>query len=395
MKIVLFPSSYPPVGGGVQEVAFRLAKEFEKKGHDVTVITQRYPRRLKRTETIEGIRVNRILFPNLVPSGFGISIWVKYALGLILAPFSFLRLLWLLKREKPEAVYVHFVGIGSLYLLASRPFVNFRLIVTLHGDDVEGLPFRNRFNRWLLEKVCTSADFITACSTDLLKKGREICPLIRQKSMAIHNGLNLEDYQEIKRFEHRVPYIFAAGRFEQKKGFDVVIKAFRLLREKGCGHDLVIAGDGPELENCMRLAERLAIPYSPPGERALHGRQSIAFWGWATREMMRSLLAGSQLLVVPSRREPFGLVVLEGLASGTAVVASNVGGIPEILSNGCGLLVPPGDEVVLAEAMERVVRDKDMRETMVTAGKKRAQDFSWENVAMTYLNLSGSNQPPR
>ena len=82
-----------------------------------------------------------------MPSGFGVSRWIKYILGLMLAPFSFLRLLRLMKREKPQTVYLQFVGIGSLYLLACRPFVDFRLIVALQGDDVERLPLRNRFNK--------------------------------------------------------------------------------------------------------------------------------------------------------------------------------------------------------------------------------------------------------
>jgi glycosyltransferase involved in cell wall biosynthesis len=150
MKIVIFSSSYFPVLGGVQEVASRLAKEFKKKGHNVAVITQRYPRTLKKKEVIEDILVYRILFPTLILSDLESIVFFKYISGLLLVPLAFFRLLYLLQQERPDVVYLHFVGIGALYLLACRPFIPFKLIVTLHGDDVEGLPFRHRFHNRLL-----------------------------------------------------------------------------------------------------------------------------------------------------------------------------------------------------------------------------------------------------
>ena len=120
MKIIIFPSSFLPVPGGVQEVALRLAKEFKEKGHDVAVITQRYPRNLKKSEHIENVPVYRILFPNLVPANYHLKVLLKYVLGLFLAPLSLFRLLYLLRRKKPDIIYLHFVGIGSLYLLACK-----------------------------------------------------------------------------------------------------------------------------------------------------------------------------------------------------------------------------------------------------------------------------------
>jgi len=388
MKIIIFPSSYLPRIGGVEEVALGLAKEFKKAGHNVTVITQRYPRNFKKSEVIEDVPVYRILFTNLLPGNYSLRILSKYILGLFLAPFSFLRLLFLLKQEKPDVVYLHFVGIGSLYLLACRILTPFRLIVTLHGDDVEGLPFLNQFNMWLLRKTCKAANFVTACSNDILQRGKFLCPEIAPKSRTIHNGLDLKEFQEIKPFRENHPYIFAGGRFVHKKGFDVLIKSFQMIEKRGYNSDLILAGDGPELHEYKELADHLDINWVNKAQDSRDRSPKLVFWGWANRDEMKSLMAGSEIFIVPSRREPFGLVVLEAMASGTAVIASNVGGIPEILGGGCGLLVPSEDEKALADAIENVLNHQDLKENLLSKGRERVKQFSWENAALSYLALA-------
>jgi glycosyltransferase involved in cell wall biosynthesis len=391
MKIIIFPSSFLPVRGGVQEVAFRLAKEFKRTGHDVTVMTERYPRNLRRSEVVENIPAYRTLFPNLVPANYNLKILFKYILGLFLAPFSFVRLLYLIKQKKPDLIYLHFVGIGSLYLLACRLLTPFKLIVTLHGDDVEGLPFLNRFNMWLFKKTCKSADFVTACSSDILQKGRALCPEMTQKSRAIHNGLDITEFQEIRAFRHNRPYIFAAGRFVRTKGFDILMRASNLLIKKGFNFDIILAGDGPELQEYKKLAEYSNINWVNKAEDSKDKSPKLIFWGWANRDEMKSLMAGSEMFAVPSRKEAFGLVVLEAMASETPVIATNVGGIPEIIQDGCGLLVPPEDEKALAGMIEKVLTQQGLKEKLVFRARERVKQFSWENVVQSYLALASAN----
>lgn len=388
MKIVIFSSSFFPVKGGVQEVAFRLAKEFKKKGHKIRVVTQRCPRNLKEKEMLEDISVYRILFPNLFPSTFKLNLLLKYLLGLFLAPFSLFKLFLFLCNEKPQIVYLHFVGIGSFYLLVCRLFIPFKLVATLHGDDVEGLPYLSRFHKWLFVKTCESADFVTACSVDLLQKGRALCPTIAGKSAAIHNGINLREFQEIKAYKHIRPYLFAAGRFVHKKGFDVLIKAFHKLLNNGYKLDFILAGDGIEIEACKNLAENLSIRWINNRYNTEEAGPRLIFWGWANRDEMKSLLAGSEIFVVPSRKEPFGLVVLEAMAIGAPIIASNVGGIPEIMLDGNGLLVPPEDDNALSIAIEKLLNEKDLREDIAKLERSRAKEFSWDKTAQAYLSLA-------
>lgn len=387
MKIIIFPSSYLPVGGGVQEVVSRLAKEFKNRGHEVTIITQRHPRGLRKKEIIGTIPVCRILFPNLISASYKPINLAKYMFGFCIAPFSLLRLFFLIRRTRPDRVYLHFIGIGSLYLLICRLFLDFHLFVTLHGDDVEGLPFLSRFHMWLFKNTCESADFVTACSRDMLGKAQKLCPAIRVKSTTIHNGIDLSEYQKIAGYEYRRPYIFSAGRFVHKKGFDILIKAFHMVVERGHNLDLIIAGDGPELKQCTDLAEHLGLQWLQGKGISDRGKGRVIFWGWANRDEMKSLIAGSRLLAVPSRKEPFGLVVLEGMAAGAPVVASAVGGIPEIITDNCGMLIPPDNEQALADAIESVLTDPSLTKNLIGRARERVKEFSWDRVAQAYLNL--------
>lgn len=399
MKIVIFPSSYFPIIGGVQEVAARLAREFKKRSHNVTVITQRYPRTLKKKEVVEDIPVHRILFPNLILSNFKLTIFFKYILGLLLVPFAFFSLLFLLRREKPDLVHLHFVGIGALYLLCCRPFIPFKMIVTLHGDDVEGLPFRYRFHKRLLAKTLKKADFGTACSNYLLQKAQTLFPAIEGKSVAIHNGVDLSYFEQEMPYKHVRHYIFAAGRFVEKKGFDILLKAYRSTLDAGHDIDLILAGDGPERENLITLAAKLDIPFKfrsnnwgnkHVGHNKSYGdiHPYLLFWSVASRPEMASLLKGAELVVIPSRLEPFGIIALEAFAGGKTVVASRTGGLVEIVKHGeNGFLVEPEDPKQLAQYIVKLLRSKQDRLSMESNAIKTAARFSWDKTAETYLSV--------
>ena len=387
MRIIIFPASYYPILGGLQEVAYRLAKEFKHRGHEVTIVTQRYPRSLKRKQFFKNIPIYRILFPNLVLTTFKLSNLLKYIAGLLIAPISLFQLWFLLKHEKPDLIYLHFLGISSFYLLASRILNPFKLVVTLHGDDVEGLPFQSRFHMWLFRKICIKADYVTACSEYILKKASGICPTINSKSRAIHNGIASDIFLKNESFNNCRHYIFAAGRFVYKKGFDILIKAFNLLIKKNYKIDLILAGEGPEMENYKKLANRIGLKWIQSKRHSNESSPKLIFWGRANRDEMMSLLAGSEMLVVPSRKEPFGLVVLEAMAAGTPVIASNIGGIPEIILNDKGILVTSENVFALCAAIETLLNNSKLRNNLIKNGKNRAKEFHWSIVAEKYLSI--------
>ncbi|MFA6108632.1 MAG: glycosyltransferase [Candidatus Latescibacterota bacterium] len=165
------------------------------------------------------------------------------------------------------------------------------------------------------------------------------------------------------------PRLGAIGSLTEEKGFEVLLRAMPAIRAREPGTRLWIIGSGPLQPRLVGLAR----------ESDLGG--AVAFPGIV--EDVRPWLAGLDLLVVPSRREGLGLVILEGMAMGIPVVASRVGGIPEVVVDGeTGLLVEAGDPASLAAAALTLLADPERRRRMGRAGRQRAiERFSLETMS--------------
>ncbi len=388
MKIIFITSSYLPVLGGLQEAVYQLAKELKAAGYDITVVTNRYPRNLKRHEIIDDISVRRMLFPGWYLSSLRPERIVQFLAGLIIGTVNSFRLLFLMAKRRPDVVNIHFLGSQAPYAMLAAKILGIRCVVSLHGDDVEGLPHRSKIDSGLFRKVLIASDHVTACSEYLLTRAKKLVPEIEAKSTAIHNGIRLEEFQNVLPYEHAVPYIFAAGRFVHKKGFDVLLSAYRVALDKGLRADLILAGDGAEKKKLINLAVDLGLSFM---ERENNREWSdggkgttnkIIFWGRAQSREMKSLMKGCELFVIPSRREPFGIIALEAFAAGKKVVACRTGGLPEIVHEGEGSrLVNPKDSEAMAQGILLAMGDK--AENVVRDMKGR----SWKAVAKRYLDI--------
>jgi glycosyltransferase involved in cell wall biosynthesis len=388
LKIILSTSSYLPVLGGLQEAVYQLAGEFKLQGHEVSVITNRYPRHLKRHEMIDGINVERMLFAGFYLPSFNPYVVLKYIAGLLIGFGNFFRLMFLLSKRKPDVVNIHFLGSQASYAILASKLLKIRCVVSLHGDDVEGLPYRSGIDRWLFKRVLQAADSVTACSQYLLNEAKKIVPEIGLKSTAIWNGINPEEYNNIQPYIHPRPYILAAGRFVYKKGFDLLLRAYRLLLDRAEKVDLILAGDGFEKDNLLKLAEELGlyIVIKESGDKIKPDTKSnmVLFWGRAVRNEMKSLMKGCRLFVIPSRKEPFGIVALEAFAAGKKVVAGKTGGLTEIIHEGeNGYFAEAGNVEELARSIKRGLSDNP--------GNVRIDlsDNTWKRVTKKYLNVFG------
>ena len=161
--------------------------------------------------------------------------------------------------------------------------------------------------------------------------------------------------------DHNNTRLFTAGRLVKSKGFETLIRAMHLIAnkygDKSC--KLIIAGEGPQEKQLKKLASDL------PGQ--------INFIGTVEHKEMKNLYRGCDVVVFPSEvPESFGLIAAEGMLSGKPVVASRIGAIPEIVEDGkTGILVPPGDEEALANAIYTLVRDVPLRKKMGIEGIKQ------------------------
>jgi glycosyltransferase involved in cell wall biosynthesis len=174
------------------------------------------------------------------------------------------------------------------------------------------------------------------------------------------------------------PTVTFAGRLVRKKGVDVLLRAFARVRAELPQARLVIAGDGPEMPALGKLLTELALT------------NSVTMCGHLTRAKMDEQFRGSWLQVVPSRyQEPFGMVAAEAMMRGVAVVASRVGGLSEIVSDGeTGLLVAPEDADDLAQALLRLLNNRASAEKMGRAARDRAcRYFSQDDYVTRFLEI--------
>lgn len=337
MKILLVVSSYAPNVGGLQTVTGQLARELQHRGNDVTVVTHRYPRSLPHRETIDDVRLIRWLFiaPRLKHlSNFRADLFLA---GWFYFPLTLIRLIALLRRTDTPVVNLHFVGAPALFVLVAGWLISFRLVVSLHGDDVEGLRDRTAFDRWVFRSILRRADMVTACSRYLLEQAESVEPCVRDKGSVIHNGIDPLPVLSAKQTEAT---ILAGGRMVPKKGFDVLLEAQARSRGKW---RLTLIGDGPEHDRLKILAAKLGL------------NGDVMFLGGQPRAQILQAMSASELVVIPSRQEPFGMVALEAMAMGRPVVATRVGGLPEVLEGADALLVAPDDPAELANAIETVL----------------------------------------
>ena len=180
------------------------------------------------------------------------------------------------------------------------------------------------------------------CVSDTVRQGaQDAFPGLKVFEMANFSHLQAGT---IKSAPQGCPVIGAMGRLHEVKGFDVLLKAAARLRDAGQDFRLKIAGDGPELGALKALAASLGIS------------DRVEFCGWATDPL--AFIGGLDMFVVPSRHESFGLVVIEAMAAGVPVVASNTDGPVEVLKAGrFGRLFNNGDDGHLATALGAVFQD--------------------------------------
>lgn len=370
MKLVLFPSAFHPSLGGVEELTRQLAHAYRKDGHEVMVVTEQWPRRLPSFEWHEGIAVRR--FPMRVPAGcwksnltFALSHhWIRSRITRCISQFD------------ADILHVQCVSSTTLYALHVRRVFGVPLVVTLQGEltmDAAGIFQRPGIAQKIMTRALKEADFITACSKHTLREAEAFHERpFGERARVVYNGISMEEFEEVEPHVHRRPYVFAIGRHVRAKGFDVLLQAFAEVMN--LGFDLLLAGDGPEHTALRKLASDLNL------------NDKVHFLGRADRPLVARLFKGCTFFVLPSRHEPFGIVNLEAMAAGRAIVATRVGGVPEIVEDEVnGLLVGPEHVSELAAAMRRMMLTPELRQAVGSAGGTAARDYDWPALALKYF----------
>jgi glycosyltransferase involved in cell wall biosynthesis len=324
VRVLMITNSYPPVLGGLQTAAHNIARGLVRRGHEVRVVSQRHPLNLPARETMDGVRVQRWVCLSSDPHDLVRGQVGSFLGGVWLSPVIGRRLVRLMDSFHPDVVNAHFPEAFVPFLLRLRRQVPYRLVVSLHGHDVERWDaFEIRTNAAAFRgfsELLQVADSITGCSTYLLEEAARLVPSVAEKAQTIHNGIDPERFSQAEAYVTPWPYVLAYGRLTKKKGFDLLLEAFAQLGSRHHQIHLIVAGEGEEEKALLAQASRLGLA------------DRVSFLGRATEEEVVRLLMGCLFVVVPSRREPFGIVVLEALGAGKSVLATRVGGVDESVS---------------------------------------------------------------
>ncbi len=288
--------------------------------------------------------------------------------------------LWsFLRREGVDVVHLHFTIPASLYFAALRPFSRWKLLATFHGTDGYGLRRRSAWYRLLVRLVLAGADLVTAVSGDLLRAVKTVYPGLRAGTRVILNGNPAIAPLRTAAAPHppaTLPdrYVLAVGSLIPRKGYDVLVRAAGVARDRGHPLDVVIVGDGPEAAALTKLARESGV-----GDR-------VVFAGEMSHAEALQFYPRARFFVHTAREEAFGLVLLEAMSFGKAVIATRVGGIPEFVQHGeTGLLVEPDDPEGLAEAMLRLDTDQAFCAALAARGQETAtREHSWDRVVDAY-----------
>jgi glycosyltransferase involved in cell wall biosynthesis len=304
--------------------------------------------------------------------------WRSFPYSFISNDTSWQQAKWLLLHRPvaeqfyPEAEIVHCTA--ESYVPTSRA----RLIVTVHdaayfdrGAHPLDLTTMTQQGKWrfLYATLSRKADVFHTVSQFSAERLATIFPEIRSRLRVVHNGVSNEFFRPIDAASNEwmrkarllgKRYILLAGGLQYRKNADLVLKTWPTLRQRIPGLMLVIPG------HCHPGYVRRAKSLGP----------SVVLTGFVPDNCLAALYHHSQALWFPSRYEGFGLPVLEAMACGTPVVASDCSAIPEV-AGGAAVLTSPASVSDNVEAIETIVKDGQMRERLRAAGRKRAAQFTW------------------
>lgn len=361
--IYIFTNSYKPVLGGIQTVTSQLAEGFINRNIKCKVVTNLHPRTLKMYEIINMVPVLRLPF----------SINCGNFRNRVMFLVSFIAVFILFILNRPRIVYVHFpIGQVDVINLLHKIF-KFRLITCFHGHDVlrydEGYSKNSRmFNSQ--RSLIKHSDVVTACSNYLCLKVETIFDILCTP-VAVYNGVDLSRFMDSRCHKPiKRPFLFAWGRLEKIKGYDILIKTFSKL---DYDIDLLIAGEGSQRRFLEKLIEELSLS------------NRVRLLGKLSPDDIVSYSKASLINIIPSLKESFGIVLLEAIAAGRPIICTNSGGLPEIMRPQFGIMCKSNDINSLRAAVIDIISGKYI--TDFTHKNEYLQHFTVDRMLDEYYSL--------
>lgn len=355
MKIAILVFSFPPKRlAGTEIATYNIAKCLVKRRHKVHVITS-WDKGLLKESVENGFYVHRIKLDK-----------VKF-LGIIL---FWIKTLIVLRKINPKVIHGQSIP-SSVPGFLVKKILGKPYVVYSRGSDVY-LPWR--FKRIRSNLVLKSADAVIALTEDMKKEMQNIC---NREIFVIPNGIILTNFQNLSKEETRdnlqikngERIVLFVGRLHPVKGVKYLIQAMDVIRRRNAGARLMLVGDGEEGESLEGLVKELNL------------EKQITFVGKVPNESIPQYMAASDVLVLPSLSEGFSIVLLEAMASGLSIVATKVGGVPEVIKDGeNGFLVESESSKKIAEKVLLLLNNDRLKRQISRNNKEKAKKYSWKKI---------------
>ena len=375
MKIALvspYDFAYP---GGVANHISSLEHHFTRMGHEVRIVAP-----ASSTVSTFGDRFIAIGTPRPVPSSGSIA-------RITISPWLSSRIKAVLDEEKFDIIHLHepllpmlcttvlrlshTANVGTFHASGARPWYEF------------GTPLGKLF----LKKWIRKLDGKIAVSKPAMEYVSKYFPGYYN---IIPNGVDLNHFSPsvspIDDFGDGKLNILFVGRLEKRKGADFLLDAYKRVKGEIPNSRLIIVGPGTRLRKKYEKQVRQ------------NGLDDVVFTGYVSYDELPRYYKTADIVCSPATgRESFGIVLLEAMAVGKPVVASNIEGYANVVTHGVdGLLVPPKDGEMLAQALITLVTDESLRQQMGAKGRLKASDYSWEHIAQKILKyyIRVLSEPP-
>lgn len=359
---------YPSLGGsGV--VATELGIMMANRGHELHYITSSVPFRFIEAHP-------NMHFHEVTIEGYSVFKYPPYDIALAN------RVAQVIESEKLDLLHVHYAMPHAVSAALGKDMAgsNIGVITTLHGTDVTILGhdpgLRNTVRYGINKSTITTAvsESLKQETIELIQPDKEIRTIynfIDEKTYVSRDPGKLKNELGIPKHEKVIIHI---SNFRDVKNIPDIVKSFNIIL-KNADAKLLLVGEGPEKENIMNLVNELNL------------EENVIFTG--KRNDMSELLAISDMMFHLSEKEAFGLVLLEALACGVPSVATNRGGIPEVIEDGVnGFLVPFGDIDAAVEKALILLEDEDLhREFQKNGFRTAGEKFHSTNIVNQYEQL--------